>query len=263
MVLEKKEKAEFLEKEDGEEEEFEEFDRELFRKLRKTRRLFLEILQNRNISTKERINRMIEWAARLQEKIDADELEGMEKCLEEAGVRSKSQREAEALEKHLGFLDEGGYSWKKGSFSVFYEMDWLRPEWGERVERTWKALYGAGEEAYEEIRRRFYSGQGRAKDLELMKEQLLAAYIDLYLCGAAYDGDLFSKTALAVFSVLCIEEFLLASFAGEEKNFRILHQAVQITYQFAREVEHSDNNLLLLEEWAGKRMMVQKNWPKR
>lgn len=246
MLLEKEEKMSFYEEEDESGEEFEEFDQELFGELRKAREVFLKILQNRNVSVETRINTFLRLASELQNCVDEDKLEEMEAILENF---REAKRSIEGRAEYDG---------KRVDYAVFYEMDWLRPQWGELVEDTWKGLFAKGEEEYGRLWEAFHGDKEREERLELMREQLLTAYVDLYVCGAVYDGELFSKTALAVFCTRWIEEFLLFRFSISEKKFSLLEEATAVTYRFAREVEHSDNNLLLLEDWAKSRIMVQK-----
>lgn len=256
MLLEKEEKMSFYEEEDENEEEFEEFDRELYGYLRKARELFLQILQNRNIPVRRRIEIILKLSASLQDCLDEDAVDNMAEMIKDTervcgGKLPDSLEETEEAQS-------ADYRHKRVEYACFYEMDWLRPQWGELVEAAWNGLFSKGEEEYDRLWKRFHGDVEREARLELMREQLLAAYVDLYVCGAVYDGELFSKAALAVFCTRWIEEFLLFRFSISEKKFSLLEEASAVTYRFAREVEHSDNNLLLLEDWAKSRIMVQK-----
>lgn len=257
LLLEKEDKRNFYEYETKEEpEEFEEFDRELYGYLRKARELFLQILQNRNIPVRRRIEIILKRSASLQDCLDEDAVDDMAEIIKDTervcgGKLPDSLEETEEAQS-------ADYRHKRVEYACFYEMDWLRPQWGELVEAAWNGLFSKGEEEYGRLWEKFHGDAEREERLELMREQLLTAYVDLYVCGAVYDGELFSKAALAVFSTRWIEEFLLFRFSVSEKNFSLLEEASVVTYRFAREVEHSDNNLLLLEDWAKSRIMVQK-----
>ena len=82
---------------------------------------------------------------------------------------------------------------------------------------------------------------------DIYKEQLLMFFLYTYFCGAVYDDMIYSKGVLSVISVFWIEEITFWSWAAdegqiEEKNL------LETAYRYAREIEHSDENLNLLEE---------------
>ena len=83
---------------------------------------------------------------------------------------------------------------------------------------------------------------------EIYKEQLLLFFLYTYFCGAVYDDMIYTKAVLSVFSVLWIEELVMDRwlFQGEKLEFQDL---VEVAYTYAREIEHSDENLNLLEEF--------------
>ena len=80
-------------------------------------------------------------------------------------------------------------------------------------------------------------------------EQLLMYYIFCYLCGAVYDGDLFSKVKLAVVHTLLIRELYTAVWLekGRELSF---DDRVELAHRYARETEHSDRNMEAMEDMA-------------
>lgn len=69
-------------------------------------------------------------------------------------------------------------------------------------------------------------------------EHILVSYLDLYLLGAVYDDDLFIKAEMAVFHCFmlqCMETYLEESLP-------------ELLYLYAREIEHSEENLEYLEK---------------
>ena len=81
----------------------------------------------------------------------------------------------------------------------------------------------------------------------LYQEQLTIYFLLHYYCGAVYDDAILSKTKLAVISAFVIEEMLFAKWIIS-KTRNIKADWVAITYQFAREIEHSDENLEKIEK---------------
>lgn len=120
-----------------------------------------------------------------------------------------------------------------------------------------KLLYEQGEKNYREIYTRFqqtcgYQSPGR-QEWEREGEQLLLFFVYTYFCGAVYDDMVYTKIALSVFSVRWIQEFYMAAWAEEpEKTDK--EELIRTAYSYAREVEHSDLNLDILEKW------MDRNW---
>ena len=92
-------------------------------------------------------------------------------------------------------------------------------------------------------------------DFDIYMEQLLVYFIFTYFCGAVYDQRVYAKAQLAVASVFYIREFIVARWL---KNDRCLDKEdlVEIIYRFSRELEHSDQNLELLESLMEKQSMI-------
>lgn len=73
---------------------------------------------------------------------------------------------------------------------------------------------------------------------ETCYEHLLVTYLDLYLLGAAYDDDVFTKAKLAVYHCLILKQM-------EE---RLGKEASEFLHIYARQVEHEARNLEYLEK---------------
>ena len=83
---------------------------------------------------------------------------------------------------------------------------------------------------------------------ENLGEQLLMSFVYTYFCGAVYDDMVCSKMELALFSVRWIQEFLIVRWLENGKTLS-MQDVEEITWRYAREIEHSDNNLNALEDW--------------
>ena len=84
--------------------------------------------------------------------------------------------------------------------------------------------------------------------MDCVATNLMTTFVYTWFCGAVYSGWVYSKMAMAAFCTCYILEFVMAEWAqsGEQITFNKL---VEITYRFTREVEHSDINLGILEDW--------------
>lgn len=92
------------------------------------------------------------------------------------------------------------------------------------------------------------AGGEKQKQWEIFQEQILMFFLYTYFCGAVYDDCIYSKAALAVFSVCFIQEFVMCSWYLADKYID-KQECIRLAYRYAREVEHSDENLVGLEEW--------------
>lgn len=70
---------------------------------------------------------------------------------------------------------------------------------------------------------------------------------------------IYTKAVLAVFSVLWIEELWMERWLSKGKKLEF-QDMVQVAYTYAREIEHSDENLNLLEEFFDTRTVY---YPKK
>ena len=77
-------------------------------------------------------------------------------------------------------------------------------------------------------------------------------FVYTYFCGAVYDDMVCSKMELALFSARWIQEFLIVRWLENGKKL-FMKDVEEISWRYAREVEHSDDNLNALEDWLFER----------
>lgn len=242
MILQCQEPVRFLEEEDEKEEceeDFEDFDFLLFDCLLEVREKLFSIVQNRTIPIEKRMYCVLKIAKNLQTALDEGELferdfmAEIELCLQEKA------------EDFSGNLYEIVQAFRKD----LLRLEVLREEWKTNLKAA-DNLFQKGETWYVEKRDRYKAeikntiGQ---EQWDIYKERLLMFFLYTYFCGAVYDDMIYSKGVLSVISVFWIEEITFWSWAAdegqiEEKNL------LETAYRYAREIEHSDENLNLLEE---------------
>ena len=101
---------------------------------------------------------------------------------------------------------------------------------------------------YHDFQNAYGYDSANKREWERLGEQLLMFFIHTYFCGAVYDDRIYSKTALAVFSVQWIQEFFMAQWL-QQNGQAGMEEFLETSWSYAREVEHSDPNLELLEDW--------------
>ena len=241
-----------VEQEREQTEEYEFFDFLLFTKLQDLREVFREIFQKRELSVSERKAYVLAMAHDMQTCIQKQELFGIDDILDKC---EKEQTWTFARKKWSVYQHretERRYL-LQCMFREFDALEVLNPEFIASVRESTEFLYQQmTEDAYLKAREAFYKA---GEDLPLIQEQLLVYFLYSYLCGAVYDEDVFSKVKLAVVHTTLIMELFLANWVkkGAVDNENLgkirltLEEKVDIAHRYAREIEHSDPNLVAVE----------------
>ena len=249
MILGCKEQVRFLEEEDDveeQEEEYEDFDIILFDWLEEAREVLLEVIQDRSLHVSARMLVLLNVSFLSQKALDQGILLEMdlraevEKAVSESRKTSVQKQGEKVFQNKILLLKD------------LQKLEVLREEWTELLHRLEKNLYARGVEDYEALREEFLESvqetSSQKKQWEIYEEQLLVFFVYTYFCGAVYDDMIYTKAVLAVFSVLWIEELWMERWLSKGKKLEF-QDMVQVAYTYAREIEHSDENLNLLEEF--------------
>ena len=248
MILENVDKLKLVVEENDEpdplEDEFEDFDFFMYTQLEQVREVIFGIAQNRNINVDSRMAYIMDIARKLQEVVDEQEIYKMEDIAEEYSAIIDNDME-ENIEASVTRFEK-----VKSAYDLFDKLEVLREDWPEIIEDLKKNLYNGNCEDYFKVREDFYSNfvsEISPQRWEIFKEQLLMFFIYTYFLGAVYDDCVYSKLALSTFSVSFIEEIIFSQWLNNGRTIT-LDECIQISYRYAREVEHSDDNLNILEE---------------
>ncbi len=267
MILSAKEFPTFVEYETDEPEElaaeFEDFDLLLFSQLEEARGIVFEILKNPNANFEAKLETVLALAKKFDDCVGEGRFSDIDAVLAKyedmCGKTSECECAGEnddsicrELQQGISAFDMSRYSSLKENFAVLNEMELLRDDWQEIRDNVWNCLYAGGEEQYNQIVDRFNEKVKKEGiegiPFEHIATNLMVTFVYTWFCGAVYSGWVYSKMAMAAFCTCYILEFVMAEWAhsGEKITFGKL---VEITYRFTREVEHSDINLGILEEW--------------
>lgn len=257
IILSCKEPVHFLEEETGEEDDFEEFDYMMFSQLEDTRDVLFSILQDHSLPLTLRMAASEQLAERYQICMEEGREYEIDDLLRDC---ERAQKEGTLQEFVSGSLSDKGvdaaslHQWErqKEELQVLRRLERLRPEWDQVLDGVESWLYQDGEEKYQQICEKFHRMYGalstHKKEWENLGEQLLMFFVYTYFCGAVYDDMVCSKMELALFSVRWIQEFLIVRWLENGKKLS-MQDVEEISWRYAREVEHSDNNLNDLEDW--------------
>ncbi|MDO4297455.1 MAG: flagellin lysine-N-methylase [Lachnospiraceae bacterium] len=295
IILNCREKVQFLTwetEEEENEEDFEDFDFLMFTWLEDVREVMYRIICNRKIALQVRMDQMLAFARDIQNLIDGERLFEVDELIEQYNGQAKELAGGKVLNgnsekagrtvqgrgavsadctesdpetnggenmeagNRIGCITDGDYEKQyekmRAQLDVFYRLEHLREEWVDLLEDTKDVLYEKGASAYAAVCQSFDAGFGsmsaNREEWECMGEQLLVFFIYTYFCGAVYDDEVYSKAALSVFSVRWIQEFVMYRWVKKAGNIST-EDVIELSYRYAREVEHSDLNLDTLEEY--------------
>ena len=257
IMLSCKDPVRFLEEETEEEDDFEEFDFMMFSQLEDTRDVLFSVIQDRKIpltlrmAVSEQLAQSYQICMEEGREFDIDELlrdclrHQKENTLQEFVTKCFSEKGVDAASFHQ-------WEKQKEELQVLRRLERLRPTWDKVLDDADRWLYQGNEENYRQICEEFHRMYGALSDhkeeWENLGEQLLMFFVYTYFCGAVYDDMVCSKMELALFSVRWIQEFLITRWLENGKQLS-MQDVEQISCWYAREIEHSDDNLNALEDW--------------
>lgn len=244
IILGNKDKVRFLTKETKKtSSSAEEFDFILFTKLMDARDIMLNLLQDRAVPLKERIGMVIGYAHDLQSRLDRNQVFAMDEVNERYGGSGASEK----LKKQLGQYESKGaerYHLIQKMIEDLSELEVLRDSWPAHIKEMKQCLYSEGLEVYEHWRSEFYES---GSDWEMIGEQLMVYFMFTYMAGAVYDDNVYAKVKLSAVSTILIMEMFQSVFIKNDGAISF-DEIVKEACAYSREVEHSDDNLNLLEE---------------
>ena len=224
------------------EEEFEEFDLLLFTQLEDARNAVFADLEKGKGDLWEKMGRALALAKKMQDCLEDGTFYEIDELIENYSGGAVDKAAPEAL--------FSSYMKKMENYESVRQLERLREEWTDVLREVKRLLYAGGKERYLEVCGEFRdwleSVPERKAQWENAGLQLFVFFVFTYFCGAVYDDCVYSKMALAVRSVEFIRELLLARW---KKNGTLeFSDYVELSYRYAREIEHSDQNLNALEE---------------
>lgn len=233
ILLAQKEPVQFYETEvDAPEEEFDDYDPMVYEKLLEARGEMLKVLQNRAVPVTERVAALWDFIQVFQEKMDEGTLFSAEGIYDKLRPRNP----------------ETSYEEAKALFALLHNLEFLADDWEDTLLETERVLYGAGEDAYKEVNENFLKWQRtQMPDWDIMLEQLLVYFVMTYFCGAVYDEYVASKVKMSVCSVFYIDEMAKALWIKNKESLT-LPEFTRIVYRYSRELEHSDENLITMDQ---------------
>ena len=163
-------KVTFVTEEDDEDEVFDDFDYFLYSNLEDIREEILNVIQDRSVDIRSRIERVLQIGASAQRHYDEGDLVMWDECEE----RDKP------------------------------EIHGDHDDWEDVLIESQELLFGQGEEAFAGNRKRFdawwrnHGGCAPHMTLDIFLEQIIVYFISIYLLGAVYDDNISGKVNACV-----------------------------------------------------------------
>ena len=241
LILSDRKKTIFVEKEIEETLDFEENVEELetANAVRSARDTAIAILQDREKNIYQRIIDFLIYSEEVQE------------CLNRGAYRDipvyKEGKYSGIRKGEPGMQQEGDYYYFfRERMKSFRELECMNEEWEQYLERI-EALFfeeEKGKRRYENTFRDFREYLGK-QDKEYQIEHLMVYYAFLFLARCVDDFNFWGKAQYCVSSFLMIRDMALERFYQNGGRFST-GDSVDIARIFAKEVEHSEENLEFL-----------------
>lgn len=221
LLCERKSLLSFIEDENDEieEEDYEDFDFMMYSYLLDARESLYGLIRDNKCPIDDVMAYILSAARRMQQCVNDGEVCNIALVLEDL------KKEKEAWD----------YSREKKHFSFLFELEHLRADWSDILDKTYSMHFGEKDSGQMD---RLFAGISESEDTAI--RNLLLFFIYVYFCGAVYDDMVYEKAALSVYCVRWI--FIVYRALGEGKD----NLACAI-YKLAREIEHSDENLDAVE----------------
>lgn len=242
-------KVTFVTEEDDEDEVFDDFDYFLYSNLEDIREAILNVIQDRSVDIRNRIERVIQIGASAQRHYDEGNLVMWDECEEQDKPEIHGEHEEYMLlQKQAMFLIE--------------DLELLYDDWEDVLIESQMFLFSAGEGKFVENREKFETwwrdNSVRAVDgeshisMEVFIEQIIVYFISIYLLGAVYDGNIDGKVNACVGHAVELYMLLMARWLKNGDDL-VMYDLIELVYRYSREIEHSDENLEQVEmlDWFG------------
>ena len=197
------------------------------------------MLQNRAYPIRERIAFVYAFTHDLQARIYRNDIAGMEEIFTRYTKTDAKERFKKRLLIYEG-LPKPAKEFKKGMLKQFYKLEVLRESWTELLEKT---LENVGNKELEAA----WRNSADDADLEIIAEHLMVYFVFTYFCGAVYDEEAHSKMKFSIIGTLMILEIAKTLWA-ENRGAGKMASILEAAKGYSREVEHSDENIELLEK---------------
>lgn len=256
-------KVTFVTEEDDEDEVFDDFDYFLYSNLEDIREEILNVIQDRSVDIRSRIERVLQIGASAQRHYDEGDLV----MWDETDEQDKPQIHGDHEEYML---------LQKQAMFLIKDLELLYDDWEDVLIESQELLFGQGEKVFMENKKWFEKWWrdncevtgchlGQKSDIaesvvtednviegehrmtmDIFLEQIIVYFISIYLLGAVYDDNISGKVNACVGHAVELYMLLMARWLRNGETLSA-DDLIELSYRYSREIEHSDENLEQVE----------------
>lgn len=223
---------------------YNEIDPQLYFKLRQARVTAYNIIRNRSFTINERCMLYLDFAKKLQTKLDKDRIDSMD-------YEIKVYSDFEYLEERLAVLRKKFVSADNGVqtiphyFDSFAGMEVINKDWYKCLTRNTAFFEKMTADGYGRAVREF---EAYYQDKMYEYEQLMMYYVYRYFLNAVNDYELLQKAKIGVIGYLVLRQLDIAQWSenGGELSFT---EQVDLAHLYSRQFEHSYTNFEVYNEY--------------
>lgn len=218
---------------------------DIFMQLTKSRKIMLEIIQNRSIELNNRIAVILSFSQEIQKNIDNNKIDDISHVCEKYSDREFINKYISGLDKYKN-NPEHKYNNMKKYFMVYKNLDHINERWPHILNDVIKDLFGKETscETYVDKHKKFNLYY---VDNFYEYEHLIVYFIFRYFMKAVFDYDVSAKVKMAVVSYLMIKELGVYRWSINNGEFTKEDQ-VEVMRMYSKDIEHSDDNMESLYE---------------
>lgn len=218
---------------------------DIFMQLTKSRKVIMQIIQDRSIELKNRIAIILSFSQEIQKKIDDNKIDEIADICEKYCDKEFINKYIEGLDKYKNNYEHKYINMKK-YFMVYKNLGHINERWPHILNDVSKHLFGKETncEDYVDKHRNFDSYY---VDNFYEYEHLIVYFVFRYFMKAVFDYDVSAKVKMAVVSYLMIKELGLHRWSINNGVFTKEDQA-EVMRMYSKDIEHSDDNMESLYE---------------
>jgi len=219
------------------EDDYDEFDYMLYSELVDARVKIISILKEHEVSLSYNFNRILTFASLFQNSVNNGDYIDITDLYEKASQNPNI---------------EWDFFEAKNDFSLLFSLENLDSNWPSVVEMTWNYYFTGSTDNFNDLKAFFDTIPAEKTSTQFQHDISLLPGINIalqliftYLCGSVYDYMIYSKIAL---SINFVRWSYMIAFAMGEGLFST-DTFIKIVYSLAKELEHSDENLITIDNW--------------
>lgn len=209
-----------------------------------SRKMALDILQNRSIGLNHRIALLINFAHDIQEEINENKLSKITDIINKYSQEHYQKELINEFDKYRTKQSDKYYNMLK-CMNMYKNLNPINDNWPKIIEHAINCFHKIDDITFYQKQYDDFNEYYKNKIYEY--EHLMVYFIFQYFMKSIFDEELYSKVTLAVMSYLIIKELNVVRWIDNKYNFDINDQ-IDIMHMYSKEIENSEKTFYDLEE---------------